>query len=488
MPTSPTITLFGAAGEVTGSCTLVECAAGRVLVDFGLFQGTPEDEHRNLPVPELDAARLDAVVVTHAHVDHCGRLGMLPEMGFRGPVICTPPTSLILPKVLRGSASLQAIRIDEFRNGTAPVAKVIHPPPRADAPGRAVREREPPVLYDRSAAERVASWIEALQYGVWRELRPGLRVRLHDAAHVLGSASVEIEMAVPGRAAPFVFLCSGDLGPAVQPLLRARGAPPQADVVMLESTNGARRMLPSATIDESLAQVLARAADARGKVVFPTFSLGRAQQIVQRLARLRRDGRLRGLPTYLDSPMAVFATELHHRFPELLAEEPGRLARGGEAPLHFPELHFLFSRKQSLKVDRSEQPAVILAGSGFCDAGPILHHLASALPRPECEVVLVGHQIEGTLGHGLVSGAELVQIGNARLEVHARRTRLEGFSGHGDQEDLLAWVRAMKRPPGAVVLNHGEDAGREALEPRLRQELGATVMRPKLAELVQLVG
>jgi len=478
---TPAITLFGAAGEVTGSCTLIECSAGRVLVDFGLFQGNIAEEWRNADPPALDFEHIDAVIVTHAHVDHCGRLGMLPRLGFRGPIICTEPTSRLLPRVLRGSASLQAARLIEFRNGTAPVARVIDPPPDPEVQQRLTRTIEPPVIYDHADAEGASSLISPLEYDVWRDLRPGLRVRLHDASHVLGSASVEIEMP-GGHGAPVRrVLCTGDLGPRSQSVLRPRTTPPAVDVVVMESTNGSKKFGPVAEIEELLGAVLDRAANSGARVLMPTFSVGRAQQLLHRLARLRARGRLHGLPVYVDSPMAVFASELHQKFPALLAEPLRQEAENGGAPLHFAELHYLYSRRQSLKIQRGVRSAIILAGSGFCDAGPILHHLAGAIEDPTTEIVLTGHQIDGTLGHGLSGEARRVLINDEQLHVRAKRTRLEGLSGHADQAELLEWLSSMSPVPGLVVLNHGSEKSRAALTPLVREQCGAEVLSPRLA-------
>lgn len=484
--TTPAITLFGAAGEVTGSCTLIECSAGRVLVDFGLYQGNIAEEWRNAEPPAIDFEKLDAVVVTHAHVDHCGRLGMLPKLGFRGPIICTEPTSRLLPRVLRGSASLQAARLVEFRDGTAPIARVIDPPPDPEVQQRLTRTIEPPVIYDHADAEAASMLIMPLEYETWRDIRPGLRVRLHDASHVLGSASVELE--IPGGHGNPIrrVLCSGDLGPRSQSVLRGRPTPPPVDVVLMESTNGTRRFGPIAEIEELLGAVLERAARSKARVLMPTFSVGRAQQLIFRLARLQARGRLHGLPVYVDSPMAVFASELHQKYPNLLAEPLCRGIMNGGAPLHFAELHYLYSRRQSLKMQRQVRSSVILAGSGFCDAGPILHHLAGSIEDPKTEIVLAGHQIEGTLGHGLTGDARRVLIDDKVLEVRAKRTRLEGLSGHADQSELLEWLSSMSPAPGTVILNHGTDKSRAALTPLIRERFATEVLTPRIGASIPI--
>ena len=291
VPKSPTLTFFGAAGEVTGSCTLLETDSARVLVDFGLFQGAPSQEQRNTVPPALDFRRLSAVVCTHAHIDHCGRLGMLPRLGYEGLVHCTEPTATLLPMVLRSSANLQKVRIDEFRNGTGPDAVVLDPAPDPAIAAAAERFEDPPVLYSRGDAERVGRSVVGAPYLAWREIAPGVRMRLHDAGHIIGSASVELEIKHGAQRIRVLF--SGDIGPTGESYLAPRGHATEADVVIMESTTGARPTgTPAADVDAEMRRIIEDCRHGRRTAVMPTFSVGRGQILVHHLARLAREGYL----------------------------------------------------------------------------------------------------------------------------------------------------------------------------------------------------
>ena len=469
------ITLLGAAGEVTGSCTLLQTPRGRIVIDFGLFQGTPAQEHRNLRVPEIGWSTLDAVVVTHAHVDHCGRIGMLPRIGCDAPVLCAEITADLLPRVLKSSANLQGLRMEEWKNGTAPIARVVDPPPPpSDEPKRG--EIEPPVLYTARDVERVLHQVRGIPYDAWHTVREGLRIRLHDASHVIGSASVEVEWEDGGSLRRVLF--SGDLGPQDGPLLRRRPALPAVDVVVMESTNGARDIPRRTAGTDALGEVLARVSARGGRVLVPTFSLGRAQVVQYRLAQLSRLDALHGMQVHLDATLAIRASELHGRHPGLLADEPRALAQRGVDPMEFDALHKVFNRRGSLKLAAGTSPGVILAGSGFLDAGPVLNHLASLVSEDRHAIVFAGHQLPGTLGHGILRGARAIELKEGIFEVKCERVHLEGFSGHADRGDLMEWLATRAGGTPRVLLNHGEQSSRDALAEEIRDKLGLTVESP----------
>ena len=471
-----TITLLGAAGEVTGSCTLLQTPRGRVVVDFGLFQGTPAQERRNLMVPEIGWATVDAVVVTHAHVDHCGRLGMLPRLGCDAPVLCSPITADLLPSVLKSSANLQSIRMEEWKEGTGPVARVVDPPPPpATEPQRG--QVEPPVLYTAREVERVVHQIRAVPYHAWHTVRDGLRIRLHDASHIIGSASVEVEWQDDGGAMRRV-LFSGDLGPQHSPLLRERPPLPAVDMVVMESTNGARDIPRATAGPQALGEVLQRVSARGGRLLVPTFSLGRAQLVQYRLSQLARMDALHGMTVYLDTPMAIRAADMHGRNPDLLAAEPSAMARRGDDPMEFKALQRVFNRKGSLKVAAGTAPAVILAGSGFLDAGPVLHHLAALVSEDRHAILFAGHQLPGSLGHGMLHGARAIELKEGVFEVKAERVHLEGYSGHADRGDLLQWLQSREGGTPRVLLNHGEPSSRESLAAAMRERLGLQAEMP----------
>ena len=481
MHDSVTVRVHGAAGEVTGSCYELLTPRARVIIDFGMFQGSLAQEQRNLTTPDIDFADADAVVVTHAHVDHVGRLGMLDALGFEGRILCTVPTADLLPRVLIGSATLQRLRLEEHASGTLPVARVIEPAHLVMP--RVIRDSPPPVLFGHRAAERIVRRIEAVPYRTWADVAEGVRVRLLDASHVLGSACVEVEVTRPGRDAARI-LFSGDVGPARHPLLAAHGMPDRApDLLIMESTNGGRRFRGEDPW-EAMRAIIEEAVRRGQRVIIPVFALGRAQSVLQLLTRASRGGLLRGTPVYLDTAMAVRASDLHMRYPELLADAPQRDVRAGRSPLHFDELHCLTSRRESEAIDRVHGACIIMAGSGFCDAGPILRHLTYAIDREDARIVFTGHQIEGLLGDGIMRGATRVEINGAARDVRARIDRIEGVSGHADADDLMDWVEAMPGRPARVALTHGTPHGRTAFARELSSRLSIDAMQPAIGDVI----
>lgn len=470
---------------MTGSATLVECANARVLVDFGLFQGAISQERRNLLAPDIDFEKLDAVVCTHAHIDHCGRLGMLPGLGYDRFVFCHEATAMLLPRVLASSANLQQTRLTEYRMGTAPEAVVIDPPPDPARARLQERTEDPPVLYSRGEAEHLCRGIVGLPYQAWREIAPGVRLRLHDAGHVIGSASAELEL--QHGASRVRVVLSGDVGPVGETYLATRPNAPEADVVVMESTTGARPDdAPVTDTLEALAEI-ARDARENGRVaLLPTFSVGRAQVLVHHLARLSRQGRL-GVPVYLDSPMAIRAGEICCAHPQLLSEDARRFLGEGRSPLNFEELQFIWSRKQSLKLLAREGAAIVLAGSGFCDAGPVLHHLQKHLPHEHGHLVFTGYVLPGSLAEALAEGtARRVRINGKEMHARARVTRLHGLSGHADPQQMTRWLVAEGHAPGLVLLNHGDDGARQALAARLARSVSSRIELPAYGTSVQI--
>jgi len=463
------ITLFGAAGEVTGSCSLLETGGTRILVDFGLFQGDRRSERRNLEVPDLDFASLDAVVVTHAHVDHCGRLPMLVRRGFEGPVFCTDLTATLLQRVLRGSARLQRIRLEEFREGRVPEAVPLWrnaEPPAIQTKHAASAEEdlEPPVLYGDTEVEELLHLVQPLPLGARGRISEHVSVRFGHAGHVYGAAHAIIE---DDRETPAVAVFSGDVGSPHTGLLRAPDDLPACRILVLESTRGDRLIQDAEDPDHELAAVLDEVRSIEGTLLLPTFALGRAQTLLWRLATAGRRGHLEGLLVVLDAPMAAFVLDRLREHPEQLGPGPARLLSEGVDPLWIERVHRLHSRRQSLK-HAGRRATVVLAGSGFCDAGPILHHFQDGLPKPHVRVGLSGWHPEGGLGWGLLHDCSHARIDGEEVEVLADMRRLEGYSGHANAEELAAWAGSGPSRPETIVLNHGTDASRDALGERLR--------------------
>ncbi len=486
-----TISLHGAAGEVTGSCSLVETPTARVVIDFGLYQGTPENEARNHVMPAIEFARVDAVVVTHAHVDHCGRLGLLPSLGYDGAIFASEPTVELLPFVLRGSASLQKLRVEEWHAKSAPKCEVLEPASLRWSSWQ--RHDEPRILYGHQAAGKVVRELVALPWSQWQEIAPGVRARLHHASHMLGAASVELECAIPGGT-PVRVLFSGDIGAQGSPVLAPHRFPDGAiDAVVMESTNGARpensrkaRGDAGTLIDAGLSELRAfvEAAQAnRGKILLPSFAVGRSQLLVHAFAQLSKDGSLGEMPVFLDSGMASRACGLMGRWPNLLAAPLQRARLAGADPMDFEQLRSLRSREESAVIDGMRSACAVIAGSGFCDAGPMLRHLARALPRESTTLLFAGHVLHDTLAWGLRQGATKVAINGAEVDVRATVGRVPGFSGHASLEGLTEWLSHVPGSP-RVILNHGTDAARDGAAAAIVRKGSPAVTRPAIAEPV----
>jgi metallo-beta-lactamase family protein len=481
MSIGATIQFHGAAGEVTGSCTLLTTPKARILVDFGMFQGTPADEARNAVAPRIDFASLDAIIITHAHIDHCGRLAMATSLGFKGKIYCTVATHELLGRVMRSSARLQRARFYERSSGSAPWSRALMP---GEAPG--VAPEFPPAqrLFDTPEVRDTMDIIEGVALNREVKIAPLMSLTFRNAGHIPGAASAEISIGV--GADRKIVLFSGDLGPTHSALLASPHKPARADVVIVESTNGERRRDAGADPEAKLAEIVADAAARKAKIIIPCFALGRAQLLVHRLARLHGRGLLHGLNVYVDSPMAVHGIESLYRNPEYLAPELCESVRAGGAPLWFPELHYVLSKRESMAIDRMVHGGIILAGSGFMDAGPVMRHLGESIDRTDCIVVLSGYQPDGGFAWKLQRGADRVQIDGKLLPVRASNVRVEGLSGHADQDDLVKWLGSFGEKPGRVLINHGTDAGRAALAARLSTELGIECAMPAYEVPIEL--
>jgi metallo-beta-lactamase family protein len=456
------ITLCGAAGEVTGSGYLVELDRARVLVDFGMFQGRRATDGKNRDLGPVDPQRLDAVVLTHAHLDHTGRLPLLVAKGFRGPVFATPATREFGALILADSAEIQEgdakrLSIEARRAGRKPVAP----------------------LYTRADVERVAPLVRHVGYEERREVAPGVAVRFFEAGHILGSASIEMQAA--GKTVVF----SGDIGPRGAPFLRDPVLPPRADLLFLESTYGDRdhRSL-DATVAE-LHEILARAVRERCVVLIPSFAIGRAQQVLFHIAELVRGGDLPDFPVFLDSPMAIDATALYGKHKDLFDAEARSLARRGRFKEGLKGLRYLSTPDESRRLNDLDGPAVVIAGSGMCNGGRILHHLKHHLWRDETVVVFVGYQAEGTLGHALVKGSPHVAILGHRVRVAARIHTLGGFSAHAGRTELLGWAESAIGAGTRVVLTHGEERPRAALAEAIRERFRVDALLPGRGDAVE---
>jgi len=462
------IQFHGAAGGVTGCCHLLRTARARVLLDFGLHQGSPASERLNRRPPAFDARQLDAVVLSHAHVDHCGRLPLLPRLGCRADIWCTPATAELCAIMLPDSAHLQQHDAERWNRGRAR---------RRGAPPRV----QP--LYDQDDVQRVLRRFRRLPYHRPTEIADGVRLVFHDAGHILGSAIVALDVEEGGRTRRVVF--SGDVGNWPAPLLRDPEVLDAADVLLLESTYGNRDHRTREDTVEELARVLRLAHDEGGKVLVPAFAVGRTQELLWHLGELQRAGRL-GLPVFVDSPMAVSATELYRRHRDLFDAESWKLIESGDAPLDFPGLRLCRSVDESIGLNARQGPALIMAASGMCTGGRIVHHLRHHGGARGTQIVIVGFQAAGTPGRALVDGARSLVLLGDRVPIHARVHTLGGFSAHADQSRLVRWAGGFRAARPRTYLIHGEDDARRALAARLRSEVGLDVGLPMVGDVAEV--
>jgi metallo-beta-lactamase family protein len=457
------LTFCGAAGEVTGSCYLLETARARVLIDFGLHQG--DHEERNRTLPPLNAPKLDAVILSHAHLDHSGLMPLLPRLGYKGRVVATPATIDLVSILLHDSAKLQ--------EGDAERA-------RRHAVDQEIPQAAP--LYGTQDVDQLLPLFTPLPYDEKREVAPGITARLVDAGHIIGSASIELTVEEPGRRQVIVF--SADLGPTGAPLVRDPTTLQHADVLLLESTYGDRDHRPRAETVSQLQQIAAAALNGSGKVLIPSFAVGRTQDLIYEFGKLQRAGQFKN-PTFVDSPMAIQATELYARHVELLDCEAHALLQSGIKPLSFPGLEFTHSAEESKRLNGIDGGAVIIAGSGMCNGGRIVHHLIHNLPNRATQVVFVGYQAVGTTGRRIVDGQKTVRILNQTVPVRAEIHTLGGLSAHAGQSGLVEWAASFQPRP-KLFLTHGEDGPRHALGERLRKERQYSPNYPQYGETVEI--
>ena len=454
------VRFHGAAGEVTGSLHEIEAAGRRVLLDCGMIQGSPEAERRNAEPFPFDPAELDALVISHAHIDHIGRVPLLVRRGFRAPIYAQQATAELMPVMLMDAASISegdAERHNRHRRAGEP-------------------EAQP--LFTREDVAATMELVRPLPYDARTTILPGVEVAFREAGHILGSASVELW--ADGRKLVF----SGDLGPKGTPILRDPATIDRADLVLMESTYGDRLHRDRAETIRELGDILDTAWRDGGNVLIPAFAVGRSQELLYWFARHWDEWQLSRWHIFLDSPMAAKVVSIYDRHAELFDEDAQRVWRAKPNPFQLPNLHFTQSREESMAINRIERGAIVIAGSGMANAGRILHHFRHRLDRRQTHVVFVGYQAEGTLGRRLVDGAKWVRIHGHDVRVNAQRHTVGGLSAHTDQRGLMAWYGAIAGSDGAahppLALVHGEDRAREALAGEIGDTFGvqATLARP----------
>ncbi len=464
------VTYRGAAGNVTGSCTLVETPRSRFVVDCGLFQERALKGRNWEPVVE-NAGSLQAVLLTHAHLDHCGRLPRLVKEGFSGDIVCTPATRDIAEIVLRDAARLQE-------------EDVAFKQKRHRREGRSSPYPYEP-LYTVADVERTMRRFRTAPYGKPVEVADGVAAEFYEAGHIFGSAFLRVAMAA-STGAPRTILFSGDMGRAGLPIQRDPAPAVEADVVQVESTYGNRLHGAVADIPSELASVVNGTVARGGNVVIPSFAVERAQELLYFLGQLLREDRVPHLQVFVDSPMAISVTEVFARHPELFDREARDLMDSGGIEAHMPSLHLTRSTAESKSINRIRGSAIIIAGSGMCTGGRIKHHLKANLPRPESTILFVGYQAAGTLGRILLDGAKSVRLFGAPCEVKARIVRMEGFSAHADREELTAWLSGVTRDPDRVFVNHGEPEAAQAFAGALHKTRGWKTVAPELGDTLEI--
>jgi metallo-beta-lactamase family protein len=540
------ISFLGAASTVTGSRFLLTTARARVLIDCGMFQGSPNETIRNRVPMGFDPTTVDAILVTHAHLDHCGYLPVVVREGFKGPIYLTTATAELVEIVLLDSGRLQEefaerhmrwerrhpidavaaskgseqeyeAAVAEARKaedeGHVPTSVVPEPPPALPvpplpAPGAPavfdpeVELRQQPAhvdsdldapLYTEAEAQLVMPRFQTVKYEHQVQVAPGVLATFLDAGHILGSAMIRLEVreAEGGPLTTFVF--SGDLGRPDTPILRDPTVLTEADYVLVESTYGGREHEPTAEGVRMLAEAVRATSDAGGVLLIPSFAIGRTQEIVWELDRLIDKGEIPLLPLYLDSPMASKASDIYRRHPEFYDEETSALLRSGESPLDYPNQTITRAAEASKAIATAARPYMIVASNGMLTGGRVVSHLRNLIGDPAATILFVGYQGQGTLGAHLQAGARTVRLDGQVREVKCRIRSISGFSAHADESELLDWVRHFgsgKKPgdpgyPRTVFLVHGDPEAQLAIAPKI-EALGYRVHIPRWREQVEL--
>ncbi len=444
------IEFHGAAGGVTGSCHLLEVAGKRLLIDCGMYQGGKELESQNAEPFGFDPATIDYVLLTHAHLDHCGRLPLLVKRGFRGEIVTTAASRDLAKIVMMDAAHLAE---EEAR-------RLTHKH-RLRGESRKVE----PIYGVLDVFDTFDRFGRRADYNRPLRIAPGIRATFVDAGHILGSACILLHVREGGRRLKVLF--SGDLGNRGRPILRDPATPPRADVVVMETTYGDRRHKPLPPSVAELYQAVLDTLERGGNVVIPTFALERAQEILYFLREgIEKKILPRYLPVFLDSPMAISATEIFRRHPECYDRETCAIFLEGRDPFALPNLHFTREAAESMMLNQIHGGAVIMAGSGMCTGGRVRHHLRHNLWRPECSVVFVGYAARGTPARAIIDGARMVHLLGKEVPVRARIHTIGGFSAHADADELVAWHRRTGKP-ARTFLVHGETEALAAMAERL---------------------
>lgn len=459
------IRFLGAVNDVTGSCHLIEFKDKIIMLDCGMYQG--KEENLNYKEFEVNPADIDYLFLSHAHIDHSGRIPLLVKKGFKGTIYCTKPTYDLCEIMLIDSAYIQESET-EWKNR------------------KAKRSGKPLVdpLYTQADAQESLKFFEPVLYDQIIKLDDDLIVRFSDAGHILGSSIIEMWFKEKDE---IKIVFSGDLGMKGKPLLKDPAIINSADYIIMESTYGNREHKTIEQAEEELINIILKTTRRGGTVIIPSFAVGRTQEIIYELNKYydrklglegNKESELRKIPVYIDSPLAVKATEVFARNAHAFDEETKNYLMDGDNPLHFKNLHFTQSVEESKMLNFSDEPKIIISASGMCEAGRIKHHLKHNLWKKECSVVFVGYQAEGTLGRRILDGAKDVKIFGENIHINAEIYSLEGFSGHADKNGLIRWLNNFQKKPEKVFFVHGESESKDSLKTEIEKTLGINCIIP----------
>ena len=451
------IKFCGASTGVTGSCHLLTSGEHKILLDCGQFQGGKAQDALNYEKFPFEPSEIECVVLSHAHIDHCGRLPLLTKRGFEGKIYCTDATADLLSVMLKDSAYIHE-KETEWKNRKAE---------------RAGREQVEP-LYTIEDAEKTLSLVSPILYDQQIEINSDMKIVFNDAGHILGSAITELWVTEDDRESKIVF--SGDLGMEGRPILRDPTYIKKADYVIMETTYGNRIHKELGSGVEKLIEIILNTTRRGGNVVIPSFAVGRTQELIYELNRFydSNNGYRKELDkifVYVDSPMATTATEIFRRNAQVFDEETREYILKGDNPLEFKNLKFTRSSKESQDLNFNKEPKIIISASGMCEAGRIRHHLKHNLWNPKNSIVFVGYQGQGTLGRSLVEGIKMVTLFGEEIQVNAEIHNLEGFSGHADQNGLFAWLAHFEQKPKQIFLVHGEEESKKDFAKLVNEKL-----------------
>ncbi len=460
---APALTFYGGAGTVTGSKYLIEAFGSKILLDAGLFQGLKELRLRNWAKPPFDPAQLSAIVLSHAHIDHSGYLPLLVKNHFRGKVHCTSGTDDLLQVMLLDSAHLQE--------------------EEAAAANRHGYSKHKPAL-PLYTAEDARAALERLEHHPYKkifEAAPGIKVLFRDAGHILGSATVELQI---GRKEIVRLVFSGDLGRWNRPILRDPEFVPEADVLLVESTYG--NQLHPADAEDQLTRIIHEATKRGGAIIFPAFAVGRSQELIWTIRKLEEAGKIPVLPVYFDSPMAIDVTAIYSRHTEDLESDIENLIKKDKPPFRTARFHLAKTPEESKAINQIEGAFIIISASGMATGGRVLHHLKRRLPDARTTVVLAGYQALGTRGRTLQDGALILRMHGEDVPVKAKIEMLDGLSAHADRNEILKWLSGFRRAPKQTYIVHGEPEAAHGLRELINGRLGWNVKVAESRERVLL--